>query len=204
MSIIVPAATRNSLGFRTFYSTTKSYITVPLPSYKIGPVYRATWKSKDSVWPEGPPLLLIKEARETVLTLSRDSRERKYAEHARKLSRLALKLDHRNEVTPLISEIIRQMRMDQNTPLSPDFDSELEWPVEFLPDVNTAHFRALQQEHRRRYNLDNLTKERRENMEFGILLMVNDTVVRKDEESDKGAKSRAGSGNKKEGAKSVA
>ncbi|KAK3391388.1 hypothetical protein B0T20DRAFT_464315 [Sordaria brevicollis] len=200
----VPAATRNRLGFKTFYSTTKSYITVPLPSYKIGPVYRPTWKAKDSVWPENPPLWLIKEARETVLSLPPDSNEKQYAEHARKLSRLALKLDHRSQVTPLISEIIRQMRMDQNTPLSPDGNPEYEWPLELFPDVITAEIRALQQEHRRQYNLDNLTKERRDNLEFGLLLMVNDTAVRKDEEKDKGAKSKAGGGKKKDSGKSVA
>ncbi|KAK1775534.1 hypothetical protein QBC45DRAFT_307928, partial [Copromyces sp. CBS 386.78] len=168
----VPPATRNSFGLKTFYSTTRSYITVPLPSYTIGPVYHATWKTKDCIWPEDSPPVLVKAARATAMALPPDSREKRYAEHMRKLSHLGRKLDHRDVVTPLVSGMIRQVRADQDTPVSPDY----EWPDPVPPLVNTARFKAHKEQHRRDYNLDNFTRERRDNLEFGMLLMVDDAA----------------------------
>lgn len=106
-----------------------------------------------------------------------DSRKRLYAEHVRKLSDLAHALHHCKEVYLLVAEMILQIRADQNTPLSPD------WPLPIPPQVNTAQFRTLKQHHKQRYNLENFTKERRDNLEFGMLLMVDETAVFKDEKS---------------------
>ncbi|KAJ4398225.1 hypothetical protein N0V85_006340 [Neurospora sp. IMI 360204] len=187
----VPSATRNTFGFKTFYSTTRSYITVPLPSYEIGPVFHATWKAKDCIWPEDSPPLLVNAAREATMALPPDSRERQYVKHMRKLSYLGRALDHREEVWPLVAEMIRQMRDDQNTPLSPD------WPSDPTPfEANSAQFRTLKQHHRLKYNLDNLTKERRDNLEFGMLLMVEETASCQNGK-DKDVKCKAGGVNKK-------
>ncbi|EAA30773.1 hypothetical protein NCU06147 [Neurospora crassa OR74A] len=172
-SVTVPAATRNTFGLKTFYSTTRSYITVPLPEYQIGPVLHATWKTKDRIWPHGPSPPLVNAAREAAIARPPDSRERLYAEHVRKLSDLADALHHCKEVWRLVLEMIQQIRADQDTPLSPD------WPLPIPPEVNTAQFRTLKQHHRQRYNLENFTKERRDNLEFGMLLMVDETAVYK-------------------------
>ncbi|EGO55361.1 hypothetical protein NEUTE1DRAFT_111904 [Neurospora tetrasperma FGSC 2508] len=173
----VPAATRNTFGLKTFYSTTRSYITVPLPSCEIGPVFHATWKTKDYIWPHGPSPPLVNAVREAAMARPPDSREGRYVEHVRKLSHLAHKLDHHEEVYLLVAEMILQIRADQNTPLSPD------WPLPTPPQVNTAQFRTLKQHHKQRYNLENFTKERRDNLEFGMLLMVDETAVFKNEKS---------------------
>lgn len=98
-------------------------------------------------------------------------------ENVRKLSYLAHELDHHEEVYLLIAQMILQIRADQDTPLSPD------WPLPIPPEVNTAQFRTLQQHHQQRYNLENLTKERRDNLEFGMLLMVDETAVFKSEKN---------------------
>ncbi|KAK3496359.1 hypothetical protein B0T13DRAFT_495689 [Neurospora crassa] len=172
-SVTVPAATRNTFGLRTFYSTTRSYITVPLPACEIGPVFHATWKTKDHIWPHGPSPPLVNAVREAAMASPPNSREGRYVEHVRKLSHLAHELNHHEEVCLLVAEMIQQIRADQDTPLSPD------WPLPIPPEVNTAQFRTLKQHYRQRYNLENFTKERRNNLEFGMLLMVDETVVYK-------------------------
>lgn len=96
----------------------------------------------------------------------------------------------------MVSEVIRQMRADQNIPVSPDY----EWPDPPPPLVNTARFKAHKEQHRRDYNLDNFTRGRRDNLEFGMLLMVDDAapaVSKKGGEKTKGAKCKAGGANTK-------
>lgn len=124
------------------------------------------------------------------MALPPDSRERQYVKHMRKLSYLGRALDHREEVWPLVAEMIRQMRADQDTHFSPD------WPHPIPPQANTARFRAYREHHRLQYNLDNLTKERRDNLEFGMLLMVDETAGCQNGK-DKDVKCKAGGVNKK-------